>query len=138
MKRILGIDFGAARTGVAASDELRILAHPVETIFSNSSEVIVQRIRDLVAEKEADCVVVGLPRNMNGSLGASAEKAQQFAEKLRSVLPCEVITWDERWSSAEADRLLRERGKNTRKTRAIQDQVAAQLVLQTYLDRLNA
>ena len=136
MKRILGIDFGAARTGVAASDELRILAHPVETIFSNSSEVIVQRIRDLVAEKEADCVVVGLPRNMNGSLGASAEKAQQFAEKLRSVLPCEVITWDERLTTMAAHRALREGGQKTRDSRGFVDQVAAQMILQGYLDGL--
>ena len=138
MNRVLGVDLGQARTGVALSDELRMLAHPLETIENSSAEKVARRVRQIVAEKEVDCVVVGLPRHMNGSLGPAAEKAQQFVEKLRSLISCEVVTWDERLSTVAAERALRDAGKKTRETRNIRDQVAAQIILQSYLDRLNA
>ena len=137
MNRVLGVDLGQARTGVAVSDELRMLAHPLETIESNSAEKVARRVRQIVAEKEVDCVVVGLPRRMNGSLGPAAENAQQFVEKLRSLISCEVVTWDERLSTVAAERALRDAGRKTRETRGIRDQVAAQIILQGYLDRLN-
>jgi len=138
VNRVLGVDLGQARTGVALSDELRMLAHPLETIENRSAEKVARRVRQIVAEKEVDCVVVGLPRHMNGSLGPAAEKAQQFVEKLRSLISCEVVTWDERLSTVAAERALRDAGKKTRETRNIRDQVAAQIILQSYLDRLNA
>ena len=138
MNRVLGVDLGQARTGVALSDELRMLAHPLETIENRSAEKVARRVRQIVAEKEVDCVVVGLPRHMNGSLGPAAENAQQFVEKLRSLISCEVVTWDERLSTVAAERALRDAGKKTRETRNIRDQVAAQIILQSYLDRLNA
>jgi len=137
VNRVLGVDLGQARTGVALSDELRMLAHPLETIENRSAEKVARRVRQIVAEKEVDCVVVGLPRHMNGSLGPAAEKAQQFVEKLRSLISCEVVTWDERLSTVAAERALRDAGKKTRETRGIRDQVAAQIILQSYLDRLN-
>jgi len=137
VNRVLGVDLGQARTGVALSDELRMLAHPLETIENSSAEKVARRVRQIVAEKEVDCVVVGLPRHMNGSLGPAAEKAQQFVEKLRSLISCEVVTWDERLSTVAAERALRDAGKKTRETRGIRDQVAAQIILQSYLDRLN-
>ncbi|PYL04577.1 MAG: Holliday junction resolvase RuvX [Verrucomicrobia bacterium] len=137
MNRVLGVDLGQARTGVALSDELRMLAHPLETIENSSAEKVARRVRQIVAEKEVDCVVVGLPRQMNGSLGPAAEKAQQFVEKLRSLISCEVVTWDERLSTVAAERALRDAGRKTRETRGIRDQVAAQIILQSYLDRLN-
>jgi len=137
VNRVLGVDLGQARTGVALSDELRMLAHPLETIENRSAEKVARRVRQIVAEKEVDCVVVGLPRHMNGSLGPAAEKAQQFVEKLRSLISCEVVTWDERLSTVAAERALRDAGRKTRETRGIRDQVAAQIILQSYLDRLN-
>ncbi len=138
MKRVLGIDLGDARTGLAVSDELRMLAHPLETIESNSAETVAQRIRAIMSEKDIDCVVVGLPRNMDGSLGKSAEQAQRFVEKLKAMISCQVVTWDERLSTVAADRALQAAGKKTRETRNIRDQVAAQIILQSYLDRLSA
>jgi putative Holliday junction resolvase len=138
VNQILGLDLGEARTGVALSDELRMLAHPLETIESSSAEAVVRRVQKIVAERQVDCVVVGLPRQMSGALGFAAENAQRFVEKLRSLVSCEVITWDERLSTVAADRALREAGKKTRATRGIRDQVAAQIILQSYLDRLNA
>jgi putative Holliday junction resolvase len=136
VKRILGLDLGEARTGVALSDELRMLAHPLETIESTSAERVARRIQKIVAERQVDCVVVGLPRRMNGALGLAAENAQRFVEKLRPLVPCEVVTWDERLSTVAAERALREAGKKTRQTRQFRDQVAAQIILQSYLDRL--
>ncbi|PYL85927.1 MAG: Holliday junction resolvase RuvX [Verrucomicrobia bacterium] len=138
MNQILGLDLGAARTGVALSDELRMLAHPLETIESGSTETIARRVQKIVAERKVDCVVVGLPKQMNGALGLAAENAQRFVEKLRPLISCEVVTWDERLSTVAAERALRDAGKKTRATRSIRDQVAAQIILQSYLDRLNA
>lgn len=138
MKPLLGVDLGEARTGVALSDDLRMLAHPLETIASPSVNKVAQRIQNIVSEKQVDCVVVGLPRQMNGTLGPAAQNAQRFVEKLRSLLSCDVVTWDERLSTVAAERALREAGRKTRETRGIRDQVAAQIILQSYLDRLNA
>jgi putative pre-16S rRNA nuclease len=138
VNRVLGIDLGEARTGIAVSDELRMLAHPLETIASSSPEKVAQRVQQIVTEKEVDCIVVGLPRNMNGTIGPAAESAQKFVEKLRRLVDCDVVTWDERLSTMAAERALHEVGKKTRKTRGIRDQVAAQIILQSYLDRLNA
>jgi putative holliday junction resolvase len=138
VNRVLGIDLGQARTGIALSDELRMLAHPLETIASPSAAKVARRVQQIVAEKKVDCVVVGLPRQMNGTIGRAAEIAQEFVEKLRSLVGCEVVTWDERLSTVAAERALRDAGKKTRQTRDIRDQVAAQIVLQSYLDRLNA
>ncbi|MGB8342468.1 MAG: Holliday junction resolvase RuvX [Chthoniobacterales bacterium] len=136
MKRIMGIDYGTARIGVALSDELQMLAHPAETIVLAKTADPVARIARLVEEKNVERILVGLPRHMNGSDGESAEKAREFAEKLRAKVKCEVRTWDERLSTVAAHRSLREAGKSTRQTRGYIDQVAAQILLQSYLDSL--
>ena len=133
MNPILGVDFGRARIGIAISDELRLLAHPLETISSKQNAVA--RIKEIVRERKIDNVVVGIPKHMSGEIGQSANEALQFVEKLRAALPCEVISWDERLTTVAANRALREAGKQTRHTRAYVDQVAAQMILQGYLDR---
>jgi putative Holliday junction resolvase len=132
MKPILGIDFGAVRIGIAISDELQLLAHPLETIPGQKSPV--SRIADTIAAKNIEKVVVGIPRNMNGTLGAAAHKTLQFAKKLSAVVACPIVTWDERLTSAAAHRQLREAGRKTEETRGYIDQVAAQIILQSYLD----
>ena len=133
-RRILGIDLGRARIGVAVSDELGLLAHPVETIPARGDPA--RRIAEIVREKNAERVVIGLPRHMNGSVGIGAAEALAFAEKLRACLPCEVVTWDERMTTMAANRALRESGQKTRTSRSVVDQVAAQMILQGYLDAL--
>jgi putative Holliday junction resolvase len=135
-KRMVGIDLGQARIGVAVSDELGLLAHPLETI--PTTDRAAARIAEIVREKDAARVVIGLPRHMNGSVGAGAADALAFAEKLRGAVPCEVVTWDERMTTMAANRALRESGRKTRNTRDIVDQVAAQMILQSYLDAANA
>jgi len=135
-RRILGVDLGRARIGVAVSDELGMLAHPVETIPARSDAC--QRIAEIVREKNAERVVIGLPRHMNGSVGIGATEALAFAEKLRGCVGCEVITWDERMTTMAAARALRDSGQKTRNSRGVVDQVAAQMILQGYLDALQS
>jgi putative Holliday junction resolvase len=135
-RRILGIDLGRARIGVAVSDELGMLAHPVETIPASSDAA--RRIAEIVREKDAERVVVGLPRHMNGTVGTGATEALAFAKKLQALLSCEVVTWDERLTTTAANRALRESGRKTRDSRGVVDQIAAQMILQGYLDSLPA
>jgi putative Holliday junction resolvase len=134
MNRILALDFGRARIGVAISDELRLLAHPVETIPANQQPEA--RIAKIVHDKNVDHVVAGITRQMNGQIGTAATEVLRFVEKLRGILPCPIVTWDERLTTVAAHRILRDAGKKTRHTRGYVDQVAAQMILQSYLDSL--
>ena len=133
-RRILGVDFGSVRIGIAVSDELGLLAHPVATI--PASREAAKQIGEIVREKNVERVVIGLPRHMNGSVGETAAEALAFAEKLRKLLPCEVVTWDERLTTIAASRALRDGGYKTRDSKGVVDQVAAQMILQGYLDGL--
>jgi putative Holliday junction resolvase len=130
---ILGIDFGRARIGLAISDELRLLAHPLETLPGNKDTA--KKIAEIIRERKIDKIVVGVPRHMSGEIGEAAKEALEFANKLRAQVPCPVETWDERLTTVAAERALRGAGKKSRKTRNIIDQVAAQMILQGYLDR---
>jgi putative holliday junction resolvase len=130
---ILGIDFGRARIGLAISDELRLLAHPLETLPANKDAI--KRIAEIIRDRKIDKIVIGVPRHMSGDIGEAAEAALEFAAKLRSQISCPVETWDERLTTVAAERALRGAGKKTRKTRNVVDQVAAQMILQSYLDR---
>ncbi len=133
MNRALGIDFGQARIGLAISDELGMLAHPLETVTAGSGAVA--RIATIVRERAVACVVVGVPKTMSGKLGAAADQANAFIEKLRAALPCQIIAWDERLTTVAAHRAMQDAGKNTKETRGYIDQVAAQMILQGYLDQ---
>ena len=112
---------------------MHLLAHPLETIPAN--EQAPSRVAELVRERKVDHVIAGIPRQMNGQIGAAATEVLQFVEKLRTILPCPVVTWDERLTTVAAHRALRDAGKKTRDTRSYIDQVAAQMILQSYLDR---
>ena len=136
MNPILGIDFGRVRIGLAISDELRLLAHPLETIPANKDSG--KRIAEIVRKRKIEKIVVGIPRQMSGEIGTAAKEALEFATKLREFLPCDVETWDERLTTVAANRALRDAGKKTRQTREFVDQVAAQMILQGYLDRESA
>ena len=135
VRRLLGVDFGRARIGVAISDELGMLAHPLETIPGAKIDAAARRVAVIAREKNVERVVLGMPRHMNGELGAAAAEVTAFAEKLRPLLRCEVVLWDERLTTTAANRALRDAGQKTRQTRGFVDQVAAQMILQGYLDR---
>ena len=134
MKRALGIDHGEARIGLAISDELGMLAHPLETIHLKTVPDPLARIAEIVTRDQIGMIVLGLPRNMNGTYGPASEKVKEFAEKLRAKVPCEVKLWDERLTSVAAQRSLHEAGRNVKNSREVIDQVAAQLILQGWLD----
>ena len=132
MNPVLGIDFGRARIGLAISDELLLLAHPLETVATRKQPIA--RIGEIVRERKIGRIIVGIPRRMSGQTGPAAEEALGFVKQLRALVPCEVVTWDERLTTMAANRVLHEAGKKTRQTRGYVDQVAAQIILQEYLD----
>jgi len=134
MNRVLGIDHGEARIGLAVSDELGMLAHPLETIHLKERPDPLARIAAICERDQIACIILGLPRNMNGTYGPAAEKVRAFAEKLRAVVACEVKLWDERLTSVAAQRSLHEAGRTIKNSREIIDQVAAQMILQSWLD----
>jgi putative Holliday junction resolvase len=131
--RVLGIDPGEVRVGVALSDDLGMLAHPLETINVSGRDPC-DRIAELVMERAVRAVVVGVPRNMDGSFGPAAEKARSLIEKLRTRIACEVIPWDERLTTVSARQALRQAGRKEKNQRPVIDQVAAQILLQSWLD----
>ena len=136
MTRALGIDHGEARMGLAISDELGMLAHPLETLFLKEIPDPVARIAAIVARDKVGMIVLGLPRNMDGTYGPAAEKVRAFAEKLRAACACPVKMWDERLTTVAAQRSLHEAGRNAKQSRKVIDQVAAVLILQGWLDSL--
>ena len=133
MNRALGIDLGDARVGIAISDDLGMLAHPVETVQVKEGRVM-RRILEIANKKGVDAIVVGMPRNMDGSFGPAAQKAREFIDALKLETPCRVVPWDERLTTVSARRSLQEAGKNARAQKAMIDQVAAQILLQSWLD----
>jgi putative holliday junction resolvase len=133
--RLLGIDHGDSRIGLAISDELGFFAHPYRTLQSGLR--VVDEIRAIVESEKISGIVIGLPKNMDGTLGESAAKAKSFGERLARVIPTmKILFWDERLTTREAQRALHAAGKNTKQSKKIIDQVAAQLLLQNYLDSL--
>ena len=129
----LGVDPGDARIGVASSDPSGFLATPVETVRRGKGDV--RRIAQLVEEREAVEVVVGLPRSLSGTEGPAAEKVREFAARLaRRVAPVPVRLCDERLTTVSAESILREQGRSGARRRAVVDQAAAVLILQTALD----
>jgi putative holliday junction resolvase len=131
--RVLGIDLGEARVGVAISDDLGLLAHPLETIDATRRDPC-DRVEELAREKQVDAIIVGVPRNMDGSFGPAALKARELIERLRERVSCNVIPWDERLTTVAAERALREAGRKAKQQRSVIDQVAAQILLQSWID----
>ncbi len=133
MQRVLGIDPGEARFGVALSDELGMLAHPLETITTSETDPL-ERISALAGKHNVSHIVVGVARNMDGSYGPAAEGARALIAALRERVPCPVIAWDERLSTVEARRQMRAAGRREIHQREVIDQAAAQVILQSWLD----
>jgi len=132
--RILGLDHGTKRIGVAVSDELQMIAQPLEFIPAEPFATVLTRLKELIAEKQVELVLVGMPRNMNGTYGPAALKVEEFVGVLRNALAIPVKTWDERLTSAQANRFLIEGNVRREKRREKVDQTAAAILLQSYLD----
>ncbi len=131
--RVLGLDLGEARIGVAISDPDRVIALPAGTIRAAGGVDDLKAVARIVKETEAVEVVVGHPLSLSGEVGAAARKAEEFAEGLRMLLEIPVRLQDERLSTVEAERGLRAAGTRGRQRRDVVDQAAATLVLETYL-----
>ena len=132
--RILALDHGTRRIGVAVSDETKTIAQPLECIPAEPFADFLARLRKLLAEKEIDLVLVGLPRNMDGSYGPAALKVQAFVAALNDAITVPIKTWDERLTSAQANRVLIQAKVRRDKRKEKVDKMAAAILLQSYLD----
>lgn len=132
--RILAIDHGTTRMGIALSDELRIIAQPLEYIPAEPLAAFLDRLRQIVREKEVSLVLVGMPRNMDGSYGPAAEKVREFVAALKEALTVPIRTWDERLTSAQANRIMTQSGVRREKRRENVDSMSAAILLQSFLD----
>jgi putative Holliday junction resolvase len=135
MSRYLCLDYGDKRVGVALSDETLSLANPLPFIANNGSvKKIAEQLRALITEKNVTLTIIGVPRNMDGSYGPSAEKARNFSGQLRGLLQIEIKNVDERLSTVEASRRLHEAGKSAKQQKTLIDSNSARVMLQSYLD----
>lgn len=133
--KILGIDMGEKRIGLAISDPLGYTAQGIKTIQVNSPEEICDKIILVIKENNIDFLVFGLPKNMNGSLGPQAKKVQEYAEKIKSLSGLPVDFEDERLSTASAEQVLLMADQSRSKRKKVIDKLAAVIILQSYLDR---
>ncbi|MBT2764202.1 Holliday junction resolvase RuvX [Paenibacillus sp. FSL W8-0187] len=134
MKKIMGLDYGDRRIGVAISDVFGWTAQGVEVIERRRDEGELDRIATLVKDNEVGEIVVGLPKNMNGTIGPRGEICMEFASTLRESLSLPVHLWDERLSTVSAERTLLEADVSRKKRKQVVDKMAASLILQNYLD----
>ena len=138
--RVLGLDFGSKTVGVAVSDPLKITAQPVETITRKDENKLRQtlaRVEQLAKEYEVELIVLGMPKNMNNTLGDRAEKTIEFKEALERRSGIKVILWDERLTTVAAERVLIESNVRRENRKDYVDQIAAVFILQGYLDSLS-
>ena len=132
--RILALDHGTVRIGVAISDELKIIAQPLEFIPAAPFDGFLARLKQLVHDQEVELILLGLPRNMDGSYGPAALKVREFAAGLKQAIAMPVQMWDERLTSVQANRFLLEGNVRREKRKEKVDQMAAAILLQSYLD----
>lgn len=132
--RVLALDHGTVRIGVAVSDELRMIASPLEYIPAEPVDAFKDRLKTLLEEKEVEQIVIGMPRNMDGSYGPAAGKVRAFVEQLRETVSVPIRTWDERLTSAQANRMLIQGNVRRRDRKQVVDKMAAAILLQSYLD----
>lgn len=138
--RILGLDYGSKTVGVAVSDPLLLTAQGVEIIRrkeENKLRKTLARIEELCREYKVGSIVLGLPKNMNNTVGERAEKSTEFGEMLKRRTGCEIVMWDERLTTVEAERTLMEAGVRRENRKEYIDELAAVFILQGYLDYLS-
>jgi putative pre-16S rRNA nuclease len=134
--RILALDHGTKRIGIAISDELKLIAQPLEFVPAEPFADVLARLKELVHDKQVELILIGMPRNMDGSYGPAARKVQDFVAALRGALTVPLKTWDERLTSAQANRCLIQGNVRREKRKEKVDKMAAAILLQSYLDSL--
>jgi putative holliday junction resolvase len=135
MMRILALDHGTVRIGVAISDEMQMIAQPVQYVDAQPPEKIVQYIQT-EWDGKLELILIGMPRNMDGSYGPAAEKVKAFVEVLKEKLTTPIRTWDERLTSAQANRVMIEADVRREKRKQKVDSMSAAILLQSYIDGL--
>ncbi len=131
---ILSVDYGDTRTGLAVCDSLEILASPVGVIKEYNSNVLAKKIVSTADEKKAEQIVIGLPKNMDGSLGFRAEACRELGNLISNETDIPVVFWDERLTTVSAHSFLNETNVRGKKRKAVIDAVAADIILQDYID----
>ena len=132
--KILAVDYGDTRTGLAISDRTEFLATPVGTVTERNAERLAQKVADSAKEQGAELIVVGLPINMNGTRGPRAEKCEAFAQMLKELVDCPVEMWDERSTTVTAHNILNTTNVRGKARKAVVDTVAASIILESFLD----
>jgi putative Holliday junction resolvase len=134
--RVLALDHGTKRVGLAISDEMGMIAQPLTFLLAEPIAELFDGLKKVVAEKNVELILVGIPRNMDGSYGPAAEKARKFIEQLKGAFTIPIRTWDERLTSAQANRDMIQGGLRREERKLKADQTAAAILLQSYLDSL--
>ena len=134
--RILALDHGTKRIGIAVSDELKVIAQPLEFVPAEPFAGFLARLKEIIRDKEAEMILVGMPRNMDGSYGAAALKVQEFVAAVRKAVTVPIQMLDERLTSAQANRFLIQGNVRRDKRKEKVDKTAAAILLQSYLDSL--
>lgn len=139
MGRIMGIDYGIKRIGIAMTDIMQIMASPFETIDSSESvKKNAAKIVEIAKENDVSSIVVGVPFNMNGTEGEMADTVRKFIEEVKNITDIQIFEIDERLTTAQAERMLIDEGDVSReKRKGLKDKLAASFILQTYLDTVN-
>ena len=132
--RVLAIDHGTKRMGIALSDETATIAQPLEFIPAEPFNDFLTRLKELIREKQVEQILIGMPRNMDGSYGPAALKVQEFVAVLKETIAIPIKTWDERLTSAQANRMLIQAEVRRDKRKQRVDAAAAAILLQSYLD----
>ena len=132
---IISVDYGDVRTGVAACDKLQMLASPVTVIKQKDPELLSEEIKKICLEKKAEKIVLGLPKNMDGSEGESAQNARDFAKKIQDLTGLETVMQDERGTTITAHNFLNTTNTRGKKRKNVVDEVAATIILQDFLDK---
>ena len=134
--RVLGLDHGTKRIGIAISDELKMIAQPLEYIEAEPFAPFLERLKQIIREKQVELIIVGMPRNMDGSYGPAALKVREFVAVLKDAVAIPIRTLDERLTSAQANRFLIQADVRRSERKEKVDKTAAALLLQGYLDSL--
>jgi len=132
--RILALDHGTKRIGVAVSDETKTIAQPLEYIPAEPYADFLERLKKLLIEKEVELILIGMPRNMNGTYGPAAEKVNAFVAALKTTVTLPIKLWDERLTSTIANRILIQGNVRRGQRKEKVDKMAAAILLQSYLD----
>ena len=131
---IIAVDYGKSRTGLAICDKKEILSFPLEVVEEKNMEILCEKIKEKIIENKAELAIIGLPKNMDGSLGECAKNSKKLGEKLKSIININIDFWDERKTTVTAHEYLNQTNTRGKKRKSIIDEVRETIILQNYLD----